>query len=138
MRFSENDLAICVSLLVLWRVLILLSSRFSQLQSIWRLDFELLVADHDFFVSFNVKYPNAKFNSPCDVLNNRCRNYQFSFLSNFGKVVVILSIIPATSCAAEQSFIMLQKLKTYFRSARDQECVSQVVPLRIELLRATE
>ena len=39
-------------------------------------------------------------------------------MSNFGKVVVILSIIPAISCCVERSFSVLQKLKTYLRSTR--------------------
>ena len=56
-------------------------------------------------------------------------NYQFNFLPNFGKVVVILSIIPAASCFAQRSFNLLQKPKTYLRSTRDQD---HLALLRIE------
>ena len=90
------------------------------------------MVEHDFFVSFNVKYLDKKFNSSSDVLSCMRKNYQFSFLSNFGKVVVILSIIPAVSCCAEGSFSVLQKLKTYLRITRDLDCLSNLALLRIQ------
>ena len=92
--------------------------------------FELLVLEHDFFVSFSVRYPDTKPNSSRDVLNCMRENYQFRFLSNFGKVAVILSIIQATS-SAERSFSVLQKLKTYLESSSYQGC-------KISHLTATE
>ena len=92
---------------------------------------ELLVLEHDFFVSFSVRYPDTKPNSSRDVLNCMRENYQFRFLSNFGKVAVILSIIQATSSSAERSFSVLQKLKTYLESSSYQGC-------KISHLTATE
>ena len=59
-------------------------------------------------------------------------NYHFRFLSNFGKVVAILNIIPATSCFAERSFSVLRKLKTYLRSTMGQDCRSHLALLRVE------
>ena len=64
------------------------------------------------FVSFNVKYPETKLNSPRDVLNCMRDNYQFSFLSNIGKADIIHCITPATFSYAEGSFSALGKLKT--------------------------
>ena len=90
------------------------------------------MVEYDFFVPFNVKYPYTKLNSSRDFLNCMPKNYQFSFLSNFGKVVFILSIIPLTSCCAGRSSGVLQKLKTYLKSTRDQDCRSHLALLRIE------
>ena len=88
--------------------------------------------EHDFSVFCNIKYPDTKLNSPRDILNCMCESYQFSSLSHFGKVVVILSIISATFCSAEQLFSVLKKLKSYLRSTRDQDCLSHLALLRIE------
>ena len=90
------------------------------------------MVEYDFFVPFNVKYPYTKLNSSRDFLNCMRKNYQFSFLSNFGKVVFILSIIPLTSCCAGRSSSVLQKLKTYLKSTRDQDCRSHPALLHIE------
>ena len=130
--FLKTIWAICVNILVLRGVLILLSNHFSQLQSTLKKNFKLFVVQSDFFVSCSVKYPDTKLNSPRDVLNCMRKNYQFSFLSNFGKVVVILSIVPAPSCSVERSFSLFQKLKTYLRSTRDQDCHSHLALLRTE------
>ena len=59
-------------------------------------------------------------------------NYKFSFLPNLGTVVVILDIIPATSCSAERSFSVLRKLKTYPRRTMEEDCLSHLTLLRIE------
>ena len=59
-------------------------------------------------------------------------NYKFSFLPNLGTAVVILAIIPATSCSAERSFSVLRKLKTYPRRTMEEDCLSHLTLLRIE------
>ena len=59
-------------------------------------------------------------------------NYKFSFLPNLGTVVVILDIIPATSCSAERSFSVLQKLKRYPRRTMEEDCLSHLTLLRPE------
>ena len=59
-------------------------------------------------------------------------NYKFSFLANLGTVVIILDIIPATSCSAERSFSGLRKLKTYPRRTTEEDCLSHLTLLRIE------
>ena len=66
-----------------------------------------------FFFSFNVKYPDTKLISPCDALNCMLNNYPLNFLSNFEKTVVIISIIPATSCSAERSFSVKTEKKLH-------------------------
>ena len=59
-------------------------------------------------------------------------NYKFSFLPRLGTVAVILNIIPATSCSAEWSFIVLRKLKTYPGSTMEEDCLNHLALLRIE------
>ena len=88
--------------------------------------------DHYLSVSFNIKYPDTKLNSARGILNCMRDNYQFSFLPNFGKVAVILNIIPATSCSAERSFNELRKLKRDIRSIMDQACLSHLSLVHIE------
>ena len=90
------------------------------------------MVDHDLFVSFKVKYTNAKLNSPHYVLICMHGNYKFSFLSNLGTVFVIINIILATSCSAEQSFSVLRKLKRYPRSTLEEDCLSHLALLRVE------
>ena len=53
-------------------------------------------------------------------------------LVNLGKVAIILSIIPVTSCSAERSFSVLQKLKTNHRSTKDKDCPSDMALLCIK------
>ena len=58
-------------------------------------------------------------------------NYKFSFLPNLGTVVVILDIIPATSCSAERSFSVLRKLKIYSGRTTEEDCLSHLTLLHI-------
>ena len=51
---------------------------------------------------------------------------------NFGEIVVILSVTPTVSCSAEQSFSILQRLKTTLRSIMGQDLLSHLALLCIE------
>ena len=53
-------------------------------------------------------------------------------LPEFGTVVHILAVIPATSCSAERSFSALRILKTYLRSTMGQQRVSNIALIHIE------
>ena len=75
------------------------------------------------FFSFNVKYPNRKLNSR-DVLSYIHENYQLSFLSNFGKLVVILSLLLLLN-----DHLVCCKNWKLLRSTRDQDCLSHVALL---------
>ena len=88
--------------------------------------FEIHVDEHGLFLSFKVKYPDKKLISPHDVLKGLHHNDQFIFLLNFGEVVVIPDVIPATSCTVEQPLSVLRKLKTYLRSNMGQDCLSHL------------
>ena len=49
----------------------------------------------------------------------------------FGKVVVILNVIPTVSCSAERSFSVLRRPKTSLKSTLGQDCLSHLALLCI-------
>ena len=131
-RFSENDQDVLCALSDIVMKSEPKSESFDLVANHYQVDRELLVVEHDLFTSFKRKYPDTKLDSPGDVLKCMHDNDQLNFLPHFGKVTLILNIIPATSCSAERSFSALRRLETYLRSTMGQDRLSHLALLCIE------
>ena len=55
-----------------------------------------------------------------------------AMILELAKTILILAVIPATSCIAERSFRSLHRLKTYHRNTCGQERLSSLTLLHIE------
>ena len=67
-----------------------------------------------------------------EMLETMHENDLFDAFPEFSEVVHILAVIPATSCSAERSFSALHRLKTYLRSTKGQQRVSNIALINIE------
>ena len=131
-RFSENDLAILSAMCDIIMNVNPSEGSFRAVSEQYDIDCDMLMVEHDLFVSFRNAFPDANLDSPCEVLKRLYENDHIKFLPHFSKLVRIFNVIPATSCSAERSFSALRRLKTYIRSTMGQDRLSHLAFLSIE------
>ena len=84
------------------------------------------------FTSFRQEHGFPEGQKVAEVLQLMQENDLFDMLPEFAKVMVILAVIPATSCSAERSFSALRRLKTYLRNTMGQERINSISLINIE------
>ena len=105
---------------------------FALVAQFYGIDQEILQVEQKMFTSFRQEHGFPEGQKVAEVLQLMQENDLFDMLPEFAKVMVILAVIPATSCSAERSFSALRRLKTYLRNTMGQERINSIALINIE------
>ena len=83
------------------------------------------------FTSFRQEHGFPEGKKVSEVLQLMHKNDLFDMLPEFAKAMVILAVIPATSCSAQRSFSALRRLKSYLRNTIGQERVNSIALINV-------
>ena len=130
-RFSENDSAVVCSLGKLISTVKPADEDFKTVAGHFELCEDSLKTDHIILSHVKKNYlpPSCCVHT---MFEHLVANKTLMMMPELGKVVKILSVIPATSCSCERSFSCLRRLKTYLRSTMSQDRLSRLAILAIE------
>ena len=132
LRFSGNDQDIIHALGDVCQNEVPKMESFTKLAQFYGIDEEILKVEQRMFTSFRQEHGFPEGKKVSEVLQLMHKNDLFDMLPEFAKVLVILAVIPATSCSAERSFSALRRLKTYLRNTMGQERVNNIALINVE------
>ncbi len=131
-RFSGNDQQILYALGDVCQSETPKMESFTTVAEFYDMDEEILQVEQKMFTTFCFKHGFPEEKKLSVVLGFMQENHLFEMLPEFAQVMIILAVIPATSCSAERSFSALRRLKTYLRNTMSQTRVNSIALINIE------